>query len=96
MKARFQKLQRRHPALGDVRGRGLVMGLEFVRDPQTREPAPELTLQVMLAAARRGLLLGRVGMYGNVVRIAPPLVITQAEADAGIDAIDAALTELGS
>jgi 4-aminobutyrate aminotransferase len=96
MKDRFQQLQRCHAALGDVRGRGLVMGLELVQDRQTRKPAPELTLAVMLAAARRGLLLGRVGLYGNVVRIAPPLVISQAEADAGIDVIDGALAEVGA
>ena len=94
MKARFEKLKEKYEVLGDVRGRGLVMGLEFVADKQSREPAPDLTLKVMLNAAQNGLLLGRVGLHGNVVRIAPPLVVTQEEAGVGIDIIDRVLTEL--
>ncbi len=94
MKSRFEELKDRHEVLGDVRGQGLVMGLEFVKDKQSRTPSPETTLAVMLNGARKGLLLGRVGLYGNVVRIAPPLVIDQEEADAGIDIIDRVLAEL--
>jgi len=93
MMDRFGELQRKHEVLGDVRGKGLVMGLEFVEDKQSREPAPDTTLEVMLNAARRGLLLGRVGLHGNVVRIAPPLVISEEEAGAGIDIIDKVLSE---
>ena len=76
-----------------MRGRGLVMGLEFVEDKQSRTPAAELTGEVMLRAAELGLLLGRVGLHGNVIRIAPPLVIDEAEADAGIDIIDKVLAQ---
>jgi len=94
MMGRFKDLQKRHACLGDVRGRGLVMGLEFVADRQTRTPSPEITLKVMQKGGENGLLLGRVGLYGNVVRIAPPLVITQAEADLGIDIIDRVLSEI--
>jgi 4-aminobutyrate aminotransferase/(S)-3-amino-2-methylpropionate transaminase len=94
MKARFEELGRKYEILGDVRGRGLVMGLEFVKDKKSREPAPDITLEVMLNGARHGLLLGRVGLHGNVVRIAPPLVVSEQEADMGIDIIDRVLAEL--
>jgi 4-aminobutyrate aminotransferase-like enzyme len=77
-----------------LRLNGLVIGLELVTDKASRTPAPESTLDVMLGAARRGLLLGRVGMHGNVIRIAPPLPVTEADAGAGIDIIDRVLTEL--
>jgi alanine-glyoxylate transaminase/(R)-3-amino-2-methylpropionate-pyruvate transaminase len=94
MKARFEEMKERCDLLGDVRGRGLVMGLEFVKDKESRTPAPDVTLKVMRMGAERGLLLGRVGLYGNVVRIAPPLVISREEADAGVDILDEVLAEL--
>jgi len=94
LKARFQRLQRKHRCLGDVRGRGLVLGLEIVDPGDGRTPAPELTRQVLLGCAEKGLLLGKVGLYGNVIRIAPPLVITEEEAEVGVGIIDRALTKL--
>ena len=94
MKARFEEIQARCDVLGDVRGRGMVMGLELVTDKTSRTPSPETTLAVMLGAARKGLLLGRVGLHGNVVRIAPPLVISESEASAGIDIIERVLAEI--
>jgi 4-aminobutyrate aminotransferase-like enzyme len=81
MKARLQALCQRSRYLGDVRGMGLVMGLEFVKDKKSKEPAKELTRQVLVDCANQGLLVGSVGMYGNVIRVAPPLVMTDAEAD---------------
>ena len=94
MMDRFRDMQKKYPEIGDVRGRGLVMGLEFVEDRESRTPDADMTLQVMLSAARHGLLLGRVGLHGNVVRIAPPLVVSEAEAGAGLDIIDRVLSEL--
>ncbi len=81
MKERLTALSRRSRHLGDVRGMGLVMGLEFVKDKASREPARDLTRRVIVDCANQGLLVGAVGMYGNVIRVAPPLVITQEEAD---------------
>jgi 4-aminobutyrate aminotransferase-like enzyme len=81
MKERLQALSQRSRYLGDVRGLGLVIGLEFVTDKGTKEPAKELTRRVIVDAANQGLLVGSLGMYGNVVRVAPPLVITPAEVD---------------
>lgn len=94
MMARFQALKAKYQMLGDVRGQGLVIGLEFVLDPEEKTPAPELTSDLLLRAGEHGLLLGKVGLYGNVVRIAPPLVITEEEAGLGIDILDRALEEL--
>lgn len=81
MKKKLQAMARECPYLGDVRGMGLVMGLEFVRDKKTREPAPELIRPIIDNCANAGLLVGSVGMYGNVIRVAPPLVISMEEAD---------------
>jgi len=92
--ARFKELQRKHPALGDVRGKGLVMGLEIVADQTQRTPAPELTQKIIYKCGEYGLLLGKVGLHGNVIRIAPPLVITEEEAEIGLRIIDTVLTEL--
>jgi len=77
--------------LGDVRGMGLVMGMEFVKDKQTKEPAPELIKPIMTECANNGLLVGSVGMYGNVIRVAPPLVITKQEVDESIGIMEKVL-----
>jgi len=94
MKARLLEIQEKCPYLGDVRGRGLVMGLELVRDKRTKEPEPDLTRQVIDRAAQNGLLVGSVGIYGNVIRVAPPLVITPEEAHESLDIMEHVLTSL--
>lgn len=80
--------------LGDVRGCGLVMGMEFVKDKRTKEPAPELIKRIIDRCAEGGLLVGSVGMYGNVIRVAPPLVITQEQADESLGVVENVLTSL--
>lgn len=92
---RFQELQKRRHCLGDIRGKGLVMGLEIVENQQNRQPAPELTQKIIFRCGEYGMLLGKVGLYGNVIRIAPPLVITEEEAEIGISILNKVLTELG-
>jgi 4-aminobutyrate aminotransferase-like enzyme len=91
LKQQLLALQEKYPCLGDVRGKGLVIGLEIVDPDDKYTPAPELTGRLLLSAAERGMLLGKVGLYGNVIRIAPPLVITKEEADLGVDILDRAL-----
>ncbi|MFA5263539.1 MAG: aspartate aminotransferase family protein, partial [Opitutaceae bacterium] len=81
MKQRLQAMAKKCPYLGDVRGMGLIIGLEFVKDKETKAPAPELIRPLIVDCANHGLLIGSVGMHGNVIRVAPPLVITQAEAE---------------
>jgi 4-aminobutyrate aminotransferase/(S)-3-amino-2-methylpropionate transaminase len=90
LKQTLEKCQR----LGDVRGRGLVMGMEFVKDKRTKEPAPELIPQVIDKCAQNGLLVGAVGIFGNVIRVAPPLVITEAEAHESCDIMEKVLLSL--
>jgi 4-aminobutyrate aminotransferase/(S)-3-amino-2-methylpropionate transaminase len=70
------------------------MGLEFVKDKRTKEPAPELIKPLIETCANNGLLIGSVGMYGNVIRVAPPLVITQAEIDESVAILDKVLCRL--
>jgi 4-aminobutyrate aminotransferase-like enzyme len=94
MKQRLQKMATKCPYLGDVRGMGLVMGLELVKDKKTKEPASELIKPLMVDCANHGLLVGPVGMFANVIRVAPPLVITQAEADESLTIMEGALSRL--
>jgi 4-aminobutyrate aminotransferase-like enzyme len=82
------------PYLGDVRGQGLVMGLEFVKDKTTKEPAPELIRPLIVDCANHGLLIGSVGVYGNVIRVAPPLVMSRAEADESLAIMAGVLSRL--
>lgn len=78
--------------VGDVRGKGLMLGVEFVR-PGGIEPAPEIAAAAMEGTRRRRLLVGKGGLYGNVLRIAPPLTLTMEEADEGAAALLAAIEE---
>lgn len=93
LKESFLQLQDAYAHLGDVRGKGLVMGLEIVDPSDQYTPSRELTGKIITAAAQRGLILGKVGLYGNVIRIAPPLVMTQAEAELAVSILDEALAE---
>ena len=92
---RLKTVQEQSKHLGDVRGRGLVMGLELVKDKTTKEPAPELVRQAIDRCAQNGLLIGSVGIFGNVIRVAPPLVITESEAHESCDIMEKVLLSLG-
>jgi 4-aminobutyrate aminotransferase-like enzyme len=94
MKRRLKAMARACRCLGDVRGMGLVMGLEFVKDKRTREPAPELIKPLIVGCANSGLLVGSVGIHGNVIRVAPPLVITRQEADESLAIMESVLGKL--
>jgi 4-aminobutyrate aminotransferase/(S)-3-amino-2-methylpropionate transaminase len=94
MKARLLEMKERCPCVGDVRGMGLVMGVELVKDKKTKEPAPDLTRKLIDLAAQNGLLIGSVGVFGNVIRVAPPLVITEAEAHESLGIFEKALSLL--
>ena len=84
-------LTERHSLIGDVRGRGLTIGLELVRDRKRLTPAREETRQVLNRVRDHGVLVGSEGRHGNIVKIRPPLVIGRAEADLIVSALDAAL-----
>lgn len=82
----FRSIAEAHPWIGDVRGQGLVLGLEIVRDPESRRPDAQRTAALVRNCYERGLLLiAPIGMYDNVIRIAPPLVLTRGEAMQGLD-----------
>jgi alanine-glyoxylate transaminase/(R)-3-amino-2-methylpropionate-pyruvate transaminase len=88
----LRRLQERHPLVGDVRGMGLMVGVELVTDRTTRAPASAQTLEVLEAAREMGVLLGKGGLDGNVLRIKPPLCITAEDVDFALDVLDRALT----
>jgi 4-aminobutyrate aminotransferase len=87
----LRRLQERHALVGDVRGSGLLLAIELVRDRQTKDPASAETMRVVEAARERGLLIGKGGSYGNVIRIAPPVVITREDCDVALGVLDDAL-----
>jgi len=91
VRGRMSAWQQRYPQIGDVRGLGAMLALELVRDPATKEPAPELAGRVAEEAAKRGLLLLKAGISGNCIRVLCPLVITDSELDEGLGAWDEAL-----
>jgi alanine-glyoxylate transaminase/(R)-3-amino-2-methylpropionate-pyruvate transaminase len=91
LKAGLQDVMARHPLIGDVRGMGLMLGVELVRDRATREPAAQETLAVWEAARELGLLVGKGGLDGNVLRIQPPLCINAADVDFALEVLDEAL-----
>ncbi len=79
---RFRSMMARYEQMGDVRGSGLVWGLELVTDKASKTPDKDLTRRLVNEAYQRGLcMIAPIGMYGNVVRVAPPLVITEAETE---------------
>ncbi len=80
----------RFPIVRDGRGKGLMFAVELA-DPRTGEPSPALAAAVMEAARERGLLVGKGGLYGNVIRMAPPMTLTDAEAAEGLGIVIAAL-----
>ena len=94
MKSQLQALQQRHECIGDVRGRGLLLGVELVTDRRSCTPAYDLGVAVSRRALELGasLNIGRRSM-ANIFRIAPPLTVTRAQIDTGIAVLDQALTE---
>jgi 4-aminobutyrate aminotransferase/(S)-3-amino-2-methylpropionate transaminase len=95
IRERMLAWQQRWPAIGDVRGLGAMLAIELVEDPATKAPAPELATKVAEAAAERGLLLLKSGIYSNCIRVLVPLVISDAQLDEALgvweDALDSAL-----
>ena len=90
----LERLQRKHPLhMGEVRGMGLMQGIELVEDAENgeRTPDPSFTLALLDAARERGLLMGRGGTYGNVIRIAPPLTVSAAQVEEALVVIDESL-----
>jgi 4-aminobutyrate aminotransferase len=90
----IQELADKHPLIGDVRGRGLMIGIELVRDRQTKERANAERDALVMAAFRRGLLT--LGAGRNAIRLSPSLVLTRSQADTAVEILDASFTEIES
>jgi len=91
LKSGFRKLMSEHRLIGDVRGMGLMLGVELVRDRGTKEPASSEMRHVLEEARAMGVLIGKGGIDGNVMRIKPPMCITANDADFALDVIHRAL-----
>ncbi|HWQ24892.1 MAG TPA: 4-aminobutyrate--2-oxoglutarate transaminase [Gaiellaceae bacterium] len=91
LRTRMLAWQARWAAIGDVRGLGAMLALELVRDPATKEPAPELASAVIEEALRRGLILLKAGVYGNCIRVLCPLTISEGELDEALAVWEEAL-----
>lgn len=89
--ARLRTLQEKHPKIGDVRGLGLMIGIELVRDRKTKEPADKEAKEIRARLREAGVLVGVGGVFGNVVRLQPPLSITAEECDRAVAAFERAL-----
>jgi alanine-glyoxylate transaminase/(R)-3-amino-2-methylpropionate-pyruvate transaminase len=92
LKQRLAELAERQPLIGEVRGMGLMLGVELVRDRATKEPASAESIEVLELAKERGLLVGKGGLFGNTLRIKPPMCVTKDDADFLADCLDEVLT----
>ncbi|MCX6894082.1 MAG: aminotransferase class III-fold pyridoxal phosphate-dependent enzyme [Verrucomicrobia bacterium] len=93
--AGLEALKAKHEIIGDVRGKGLMLGIELVKDRATKEPAKAECIQVLELARDMGLLLGKGGLHGSVIRFAPPMCITRADADFMLEVFAAAFSQVG-
>jgi len=88
----LESLKDKHDLIGDVRGMGLMQAIELVKDHKTKDVAPQETNQFMEECRNRGLLIGKGGLYGNVIRMSPPLNIGKSDVDEAIHIMDEALS----
>jgi 4-aminobutyrate aminotransferase len=91
LRGRLEELKSKHELIGDVRGMGLMQAIELVEDRQSKAPATAQTAAVMEAARENRLLIGKGGMFGNVLRVTPPMNVGRADVDQFIQLMDASL-----
>src|SRR5579863_5053678 len=93
-RGKLDELQQKYPVIGEVRGKGLMLALELVKDRESKEPAPEATAQLLERARDHGLLIGKGGLYGNVIRLSPMLNIGKADVDEAVRILDSSFSEI--
>jgi 2,2-dialkylglycine decarboxylase (pyruvate) len=91
LKSGFEAIMQRYEAVGDIRGRGLLMGLELVKDRRSREPAPDLAQRIMARCLELGMSTSVIRGNWGVFRIAPPITITDDEIDLGLSIFEQAI-----
>jgi 4-aminobutyrate aminotransferase len=94
LRSAIEDLGETNEMIGEVRGKGLMIGVELVKDG--KEPNPAAASAIMESAREQGLLIGKGGLHGNALRIAPPLSLTEAEADEGFEIIKQAIEEVAA
>ena len=90
----LKRMARENPRIGEVRGIGLMIGIELVKDPKTQEPDPEAVAEVLTACREQGLVLINCGTYGNVIRFIPPMVVTETQMRQALKVLEGALTRV--
>jgi 4-aminobutyrate aminotransferase-like enzyme len=93
-RGKLEELKDKYPVIGDVRGMGLMQAMELVKDPVTKEPAPDAVLRVFEESKKQGVLIGKGGLYGNVIRTGVPLVARKDHIDELIEALDKSFAAL--
>ncbi len=90
LRDRLETLKEKYPVIGDVRGMGLMQAIECVEDRKTKAPAPKAVLRVFEETRKRGVLIGKGGLWGNIIRLGPPLIATKSDIDELVGTLDAA------
>ena len=93
VRTRFESFKEKYEVVGDVRGMGAMLGVEFVKDKEAKEPYPELVSKLISCALQKGLLLENAGSAGNVIRFLAPLCMTDAQMEAGLKIYEEAIVE---
>jgi len=93
MLAGLNDMKSRYEQVGDVRGLGLMIGMEMVKNKETKEPAPELFANMFEKTKDYGLLMGKGGRFGTTFRIQPPMCITEQDVEFSLDVLERSLKE---
>ena len=94
LRTELDRMWEKYPLIGEVRGKGLMQGIEMVANRKTREPASDAANLLLEKAREGGLLLGKGGLYSNVIRIAPPLTAKKEDVDAALEMLDDAMDQV--
>jgi alanine-glyoxylate transaminase/(R)-3-amino-2-methylpropionate-pyruvate transaminase len=92
--AGLNQLKEKHKLIGEVRGKGLMLGIELVKDRQSKEPAKEASAQILETCKEMGLLLGKGGLWGQTIRFSPPMCVNEPDADFLLEVLDRAFSDL--